>query len=164
MKYLILIIALLALSPLVYPEATRGTLFPPLQEDGLTGAEIPDTAGKVVLVDFCASWCAPCRASFPAYSRLQQEFGPKGLVIIGVSIDTDPDKYQAMVKKLRPGFTVLNDPSHKLVSKVQVPSMPTSYLIDRSGHIAGIRMGFHSGETESDLRDAIKRLLAQNQS
>lgn len=142
-------------------EPARTTLFPSIADKGLTGAPLPDITGKVVLIDFCASWCAPCRASFPAYNRLMQQFGAKGFMVIGISVDTDPEAYAAMLRKLRPDFVVLNDAQHKLVSLVQVPGMPTSYLIDRSGRIAAVRIGFHSGETEENLRQAIAALVAE---
>ncbi len=156
-------LAVAAPGPQLRAQATRGVPFPSLADAGLTGGSLPDLAGKVVLIDFCASWCAPCRASFPAYTRLEKEFGPRGLVILGISIDKDPAAFAAMVKKLRPGFAILNDSTQKLVSEVQVPGMPTSYLLDRSGHIAAIRIGFHSGQTEDELRANIERLLAQPQ-
>ncbi|HZZ56580.1 MAG TPA: TlpA disulfide reductase family protein [Opitutaceae bacterium] len=151
----------LACSVALHGQANRAVAFPSLSDQGLTGAPIPDLAGKVVLVDFCASWCAPCRASFPAYNRLLEEFGPKGFMVVGVSVDTDPAAYAAMLRKLHPSFVVLNDPQHKLVSLVQVPGMPTSYLIDRAGKVAGVRIGFHSGDTENELRRAIARLVAE---
>jgi len=135
--------------------------FPSLASGGLTGASVPDTGGKIVLVDFCASWCVPCRFSFPVYTRLQQDYGTKGLVVIGISIDTKPDQYQAMLRKLKPGFVVLNDASQNLVSQVKVPGMPTSYLLDRSGRIAAVKIGFHSEKTEKELRASIESLLAE---
>ena len=55
----------------------------------LAGAKLPDTAGKVVLVDFWASWCVPCKASFPALNKLQQQYAAKGLVIIGIGVDDE---------------------------------------------------------------------------
>lgn len=142
-------------------QAPRPVLFPSFADKGLTGAPLPDTAGKVVLVDFCASWCAPCRSSFPAYNRLQQQFGAKGFLVVGVSVDTDPAAFAALRQKLHPSFLLLNDAQHKLVSLVQVPGMPTSYLVDRKGHIAAVRIGFHSGETEDQLRRAIAALVAE---
>ncbi|HEY3757326.1 MAG TPA: TlpA disulfide reductase family protein [Opitutaceae bacterium] len=160
-KWFKLLPFLLAGAVLASAEPARNVKFPSLVDKGLTGGPIPDLAGKVVLVDFCASWCAPCRSSFPAYNRLQDEFGPKGFLIVAVSIDTDPSAYASMIKKLKPSFVVLNDAQHKLVAEVQAPGMPTSYLIDRTGKVAAVRIGFHSGSTEDELRQSITQLLAE---
>jgi len=142
-------------------DAPDRVLFPLLAGGALTGASVPDTDGKIVLVDFCASWCVPCRYSFPVYTRLQQDYGAKGLVVIGISVDSNPDQYHSMLQKLKPGFVVLNDASQNLVSQVKVPGMPTSYLLDRSGRIVAVKIGFHSDTTEKELRTSIESLLAE---
>jgi thiol-disulfide isomerase/thioredoxin len=153
--------ALLLLAPLPGRAALRvGDLFPPLASSGLGAKPLPETAGSVVLVDFWASWCAPCRASFPAYSRLNAEFAPKGLVIIAVGVDRDPAAYEAFVKKEGPVFFVALDRDQKLVSAVGIPTMPTSYLLDRQGRVRFIHPGFHDPGTEALLRSEIETLLA----
>lgn len=154
-----LVMALAVKSP-ARADVRVGDTFPTLAEAGLSGAALPDTSGKVVLVDFCASWCAPCKASFPVYSKLQAEYGPKGLVIIGVSVDNQPSAYESLVKKLHPGFVVVNDGANKLVAKVNVPAMPTSFLLDRNGKVLAMHREFHSGSTEAELRKDIEQALA----
>jgi thiol-disulfide isomerase/thioredoxin len=142
-------------------QATPGTQFPPLASAGLTGGALPDTAGKVVLVDFWASWCAPCKASFPSYSRLQADYAARGLVIVAVSVDEDPALYAAFVAKYKPAFATLNDAGHSLVRSVEVPTMPTSYLLDRSGKVRFTHAGFHGDETVRQLTREIDTLLAE---
>jgi thiol-disulfide isomerase/thioredoxin len=127
----------------------------------LAGVQLPATQGKVVLVDFWASWCAPCKASFPAYSRLNDEFASKGLVVIAVSVDEKPAAYEAFVQKRKPAFFVALDQSQKLVQRVQVPTMPTSYLIDRGGKVRFVHQGFHGAETEEAERKEIEALLEE---
>jgi thiol-disulfide isomerase/thioredoxin len=85
---------------------------------GLTGSELPDTNGRVVLVDFWASWCAPCKASFPAFSRLHADYAARGLLIIAVSVDEKPAAYSAFIKKMTPPFSVMRDAKQKLVADV----------------------------------------------
>ncbi len=140
-------------------QVVPGNPFPSLAAAGLTGGTLPDTAGKVVFVDFWASWCAPCKASFPAYSQLQTAYAARGLAIVAVSVDDDPANYAAFVAKYKPAFATVNDAGHKLVSVVQVPTMPTCYLIDRSGKVRFMHAGFHGGETERALRTEIETLL-----
>src|SRR5471032_785642 len=110
-------------------QVAPGAVFPSLAVDGLAGGPAPATAGKVVIVDFWASWCAPCRASFPVYSKLQEAYAARGLVVIGVSVDDSASAYSAFVAKHAPSFAVVHDSKHTLVGQVQVPTMPTSYLI-----------------------------------
>ncbi len=153
------LLAALALDSRAQAQIKPGDQFPSLGAAGLTGAALPEIAGKVVLVDFCASWCAPCRASFPVYTKLQSEYAAKGLVILAVSVDEHPSDYLAMVKKLHPGFVVVNDAGQKLVGSVQPDSMPTSYLLDRTGKVLSVHVGYHSGSTEKELRQELDRVL-----
>jgi thiol-disulfide isomerase/thioredoxin len=147
------------LAPVMPAQVAPGGTFPALAESGLTGGSLPDTSGKVVFVDFWASWCAPCKASFPAYSQLNTDYASRGLVIVAVSVDDSPDAFAGFVAKMKPSFATFNDGQHKLVSAVQVPTMPTCYLIDRTGKVRFMHAGFHGGQTERDLRGEIETLL-----
>ncbi len=136
-----------------------GDVFPALDQAGLAGS-LPDTAGKVVLVDFWASWCAPCKASFPALARLYNDYGSRGLVVVAVSVDEKASAYTAFVQKFNPPFAVPHDQAQKLVSAVRVPTMPSTYLLDRSGRVRFLHRGFQGKETESEMRRQIEALLA----
>lgn len=138
-----------------------GDLFPRLDPAVLTGGPVPDTSGKVVFVDFWASWCAPCKASFPAYSQLNAAYAGRGLVIVAVSVDDSPGAYAAFVARMQPSFATVEDAQHKLVGAVQVPTMPSCYLIDRTGRVRFVHAGFHGGETDKDLRGEIESLLGE---
>src|SRR5512135_592052 len=98
----------LALSAAAFAEVKPGQPFPDLATHNLEGT-LPAYAGQVVLVDFWATWCAPCKASFPAYDSLQRELGDRGLTIIGVSVDKEEDRYTSFVEKFAPGFATLRD-------------------------------------------------------
>jgi thiol-disulfide isomerase/thioredoxin len=125
---------------------------------------LPATAGNVALVDFWASWCAPCKASFPAYGRLNAAYAAQGLVIVAVSVDQDPAAYAIFVKRYGPPFFVTRDADQKLVAAVDIPTMPTSYLIDRKGKVRFLHTGFHGDATEAELRHEIETLLAEKAS
>lgn len=151
------------LSPLSHAGSAvgAGDAFPPLRQAELVGQTLPPTAGKVLLIDFWASWCAPCKASFPAYARLNAEFAPRGLVIVAVGEDRVPAAYASFVAKLKPPFCVVRDSDQGLVAEVQVPTMPTSYLVDREGRTRYLHPGFHGADTERALRTEIEALLAE---
>jgi thiol-disulfide isomerase/thioredoxin len=135
-----------------------GDPLPDLSSAGAT----PTTAGRVVLLDFWASWCAPCKASFPAFARLHNEFKERGLVIIAVGIDEKDAAHQAFVRKMQPPFVTLHDRTHAIVAAAGAPAMPTSYLFGRDGRLRSIHEGFHGKQTESELRAEIETLLAED--
>ena len=137
-----------------------GDSFPSLAAAQLEGP-VPSTAGQVVLVDFWASWCSPCKASFPAYARLQGDYAGRGLVIVAVSVDQVPAAYAGFVRKLNPPFPTVRDARQKLVSAVDVPTMPSSYLVARDGTVRYVHAGFYGERTERELRQEIDSLLRE---
>jgi thiol-disulfide isomerase/thioredoxin len=138
-----------------HAETRVGDKFPPL------GAGAPAGAGQVTLVDFWASWCAPCKASFPAYARLQADYRKQGLVIVAVGEDESRSAFEAFVQKLAPPFVTVRDEAHLLVSQVKVPAMPTCYLLGRDGRVRFVHQGFHGAETDREIRRELDALLAE---
>jgi thiol-disulfide isomerase/thioredoxin len=149
------------LVPAVRAQLRPGDRFPAVTDVGLDSTA-PSFAGHVVIVDFWASWCAPCKASFPAYTKLQADYAAQGLVVVAVSEDDDPAAYAAFVSRMKPGFFVTRDARHGLAEKVSVPTMPTSYVIDRSGKIRHVNAAFHGDRTERQIRSQIQSLLAES--
>jgi thiol-disulfide isomerase/thioredoxin len=135
-----------------------GDRFPSFAVAGLEG-NLPPTEGKIVLVDFWASWCSPCKASFPAFGRLQADFAGRGLTIVAVSVDEDSAAYDAFLKKMQPTFFTARDSAHELAKAVDVPAMPSSFLIGRDGRVRYLHRGFHGSETDQQLRTEIEQLL-----
>lgn len=163
-KFLLLAASVLGLGLSAEAQVKAGDPFPPLalaQSAAPNSARLPETEGKVVLVDFWASWCAPCKASFPAYARLHADYAARGLLIVAVSVDDDAAAYASFAKKLAPPFWVLRDETKKLVRMVKVPAMPTSYLVGRDGKVRFMHVGFHSEDTERSLRSEIESLLGE---
>ncbi len=158
---ILFLIALTSLSSVaVHAQLSPGELFPSLTGAALTGGAVPATEGKVVLVDFWASWCAPCKASFPAFAKIHADYAAKGLVIVAVSVDEKEPAYVAFVKKWQPPFAALLDQEQKLVQAVKVPTMPTSYLLGRDGRVRFVHTGFHGSATEAEIRKHIETVLA----
>jgi thiol-disulfide isomerase/thioredoxin len=160
LKHLVIAAALLVFSQAGAEDPTAGSPLPELQSL-LPGARLPDTAGKVVLVDFWASWCEPCRASFPALQRLHQKYAARGLVVVGIGVDEEADAFQAFAKRQRVGFSLVHDAGQKAVARFNPATMPTSYLVDRKGKIRHVHRGFQAGGTEAEYVREIEALLAE---
>jgi thiol-disulfide isomerase/thioredoxin len=143
-------------------ELKPGDPFPSLAKSDLTDGRVPATGGKVVLVDFWASWCAPCRASFPAYAKLQSDYASRDLLIVAVSVDQDPAAFAAFRERYQPPFVTVLDQSQQLVRQVDVPAMPTCYLVGRDQRVRYVHRGYHGAETERELRREIDQLLAES--
>ena len=157
------LVATLALSVLgaflaVAAPLKEGDAFPNLNQFGLEGT-VPDIHGKVVIVDFFASWCHPCQESFPVMEELYQQYAGKGLVIIAVNVDKNKADMDDFLKTHPATFVILRDASNKLVSQVKIPTMPSSFLLDRDGKIHAFHRGFKGDETKKKYTEEIEALL-----
>ncbi len=157
-----LAIAAVSLAALTFASGARaGTrpAAPDLVVRDLNGATVRLSAlkGKVVLVDYWATWCGPCRMEIPHLKKLHAELGPKGLVILGLSVDHQGvEVVRRFVKKnALPWTTALAD-ERALSAFGEVRAIPTAILIDREGRIAGRLVGY---QDEARLRAAVKPLL-----
>jgi cytochrome c biogenesis protein CcmG/thiol:disulfide interchange protein DsbE len=116
--------------------------------------------GKVVLVDFWASWCGPCLQSFPWMNDLHTRHGGDGLVIVAVNVDQDRALADAFLKKIPPQFRVEYDAAGSLAQQFGVEAMPTSFLIDRAGRVRVRHAGFREKHRE-DREQQIVQLLKE---
>ena len=140
-------------------ELKVGDTFPDLRQFELVGELPRELQGKIVLVDFWASWCAPCKLSFPVLNDLSARFGARGLVVVGISVDESKAAMQEFLKQNAPRFTVVHDARQKLVQRVDVASMPTSFIMDGSGKVRFIHSGFHGDKTRDEYAREIESLL-----
>ena len=108
---------------------------------------LSQAAGKVAVVDFWATWCDPCRDSFPAYQQMVDKFSGK-LVVIGVSVDDEPDGIDKFASDTGAKFPLVWDKNQSLSKSYQPPTMPTSYILDKSGIVRFVHAGFHSGDEQ----------------
>ena len=111
-------------------------------------AELGELKGKVVWVDFWASWCVPCRHSFPWMNQMQQKYAGQGLQIIGVNLDDDKSAADKFLRETPATFTLKFDPAGTLARKFDVQAMPSSYLLDASGNVIAKHFGFKLGDAE----------------
>jgi thiol-disulfide isomerase/thioredoxin len=136
----------------------EGSPFPDLARSGVEG-RLPDLRGKIVLVDFFASWCEPCQEAFPVMEELYQKYGSKGFVIVAVNVDTKKKDMDEFLKKHSTSFTVVRDTANKLVEEVKIPTLPTSFLLDRKGNVYAVHHGFRGEETRKQYTAEIELLL-----
>ncbi|MBX9620909.1 MAG: TlpA family protein disulfide reductase [Alphaproteobacteria bacterium] len=116
--------------------------------------------GKIAIVDFWASWCEPCKASFAAYNELLNKYGDKGLVIVGINIDNEKEKALGFLAENPAHFLVAADPDKKVAEAYNLPTMPTSYIIGRDGNILYTHAGYHEGdlaEMEQEVENALNQ-------
>lgn len=100
-----------------------------------------DHHGKVVLINFWATWCPPCLAEMPAMERLWQQYRDSGFVMVAVSVDTDPAKVKPFVAEHKLTFPVVLDPRMEVAARYGVRALPSSFLVDRAGNLAGLAIG-----------------------
>ena len=122
--------------------------------------KLEEMRGQVVYVDFWASWCAPCRKSFPWLNEMQAKYGEQGLTIIGINVDKDQKLAENFLKKNPAKFKMVYDPDGKLASQYKLIGMPSAYLIDKEGNIQHSHVGFRVSKQQS-YEDSIQHLLNQ---
>ena len=114
--------------------------------------------GHVVYLDFWASWCGPCRQSFPWMQTLKNTYEDQGLTIVAVNLDADRVDAEKFLKQFKPTFDVRFDPEGKLAELYKVKTMPSSVLIDRHGVTRFTHMGFRpvdGAEYETQVRELL---------
>lgn len=116
--------------------------------------------GKVVLLDFWASWCAPCRRSFPWMNELQQRHAAAGLAVLAVNVDHDRALADAFLRDVPVSFRLEFDPAGALAQRFDVQAMPTSFLLDRHGQVRMRHAGFREAQ-RAEREDELKKLLEE---
>lgn len=116
--------------------------------------------GRVSYVDFWASWCGPCRISLPAIDAIHQELQGRGFQAIAISVDVVEEDATDFLARYPVSYPVLLDASGKVGKTFAVNGMPSGYLVDRSGQVRAVHVGFRKGD-EVALREEILALLAE---
>lgn len=157
-------ISVVALASIMLCSLAQGTPLGHLAPDfelsgnGATTVKLSALRGKVVYLDFWASWCGPCRQSFPWMNDLQSKYGSRGLQILGVNLDAKDADARKFLAENNGNFLLAFDPKGATPKLYGVKGMPTSYLIDREGRIVSEHSGFNFSKT-SGLEKEIEKLL-----
>ena len=116
--------------------------------------------GKVVYLDFWASWCLPCADSFPWMNQMHQQLADKGLVVIAVNLDEEKKQADDFLNIIPASFNIVYDQKADLAELYKVKGMPSSYIFDRSGKLVKTHIGFKNDDAAS-LRQHIETVLNQ---
>jgi thiol-disulfide isomerase/thioredoxin len=129
-----------------------------VHDEAGVATELSGLKGKVTYIDFWASWCPPCRESFPFMNQLVERYGKDGLNVVAISVDRDRALADKALKRLVPQFKVMFDPSGEAAKAFKLPTMPTSFVIDAEGRVRSVKRGFRDGE-KAELEKTISELL-----
>jgi len=130
------------------------------QSSAATSFDLEEYAGKVVVLDFWASWCVPCRRSFPWLNTMHEKYGDDGLVIVGVNLDLDRAEAERFLGEFPASFDIVYDEDKGLAKQYEVIAMPSSYLIGRDGRILERHLGFKV-KKQADYEAAIVSALGK---
>ncbi|MCK4674345.1 MAG: TlpA family protein disulfide reductase [Gammaproteobacteria bacterium] len=132
---------------------------PEINLPGIDGdVKLESLKGKVVYLDFWASWCKPCVKSFPWMNEMKRSYADKGFEILAVNLDKDRKLADEFLKKMDVNFKVAFDESGKSAAAYKLKGMPSSYLIGRDGKVYASHIGFREKD-KAQLEQAIKELL-----
>ncbi len=157
---------LIALSFLGHPAfpATLGDQAPQFSLPQLNNGhivELTDYRGKVIYLDFWASWCPPCRVSIPEIESMQKTLSNEDFEVLAINLDKDKHAARQFLKRFPVSYTVLSDINGKVAKDYALPGMPTSYVVSKNGEVTMVHKGFKSGDM-AKISAHIKRLLHEN--
>jgi peroxiredoxin len=122
--------------------------------------KLSEYRGQVVMINFWASWCAPCRQEMPLLNHIYEQYRKVGFTLLGVNVDDRSETAQALAKQLGASFPILFDADKQVSHRYDVDAMPSTVLIDRGGKVRYIHRGYHSGyEAQYDAQ--VRELLKQ---
>jgi len=121
---------------------------------------LADLRGQVVMLNFWASWCGPCRQEMPLLDELYSRYSGAGFTLLGVNVEADPKEADMLLKEIPVSFPILYDTTSKVSEQYKVSAMPSSVLIDCDGNMSYLHLGYKPGD-EKEYQKRIKGLLRQ---
>ncbi len=121
---------------------------------------LSDLRGEIILLNFWASWCGPCRQEMPILDAIHKKYSPLGFQVLGVNVDLTSDKAADYLSSTPVNFPVLYDPKNEVSKLYNVSAMPSTAIIDRDGYVRYVHEGYKSGD-EDTYHEKIKALMRE---
>ncbi|MEM9384359.1 MAG: TlpA disulfide reductase family protein [Pseudomonadota bacterium] len=131
-----------------------------LRSLGGDNVRLSELRGQVVMINFWASWCGPCRQEMPLLEALYQRYNPLGFELLGVNVEQDVDDAKRWLADTSVSFPVLLDPTNQLTKMYQVKAMPSTILVDRDGNVRHLHKGYKPGD-ENTYQDLVRSLIRE---
>lgn len=131
-----------------------------LQSSTGENVRLAEQRGQVVMLNFWASWCGPCRTEMPLLDEMSKRYSAAGFVLYGVNVEEDNTDAKKLIKDLGVTFPILYDTESKASSLYNVDAMPTTVVIDKKGEIRYVNRGYKPGD-ENKYRDQIRELIKE---
>ncbi len=131
-----------------------------LKSLGGKNLKLSEMAGNVVLINFWASWCGPCREEMPLLNDLHNKYQPLGFTVLGINVEEQTDMARGFLKDYPVDFPVLLDDKNQVSKLYDVVAMPTTVVVDRDGKLRFLHKGYKSGD-EKKYRDMVKQLIRE---
>lgn len=140
------------------PSLEGETVVPAQSGSGKTKLSLARLKGKVVVVDFWATWCEPCKKSFPKLEALRAKWNASGVELVGVSEDDDPTGIKEFAVTHDANFPLMWDKGKSIAGRWHPPNMPSTFVVDKKGVVRFVHFGYHEGE-ETEIENEVKSLL-----
>ena len=158
------VIGVAALGVTLTPTARAGTPAPApdFALPAMDGSELrlSDLKGQVVMINFWATWCGPCRQEMPLLQQLQVKYEPLGFTLVGINVEPESAGARAWLEKVPVTFPILFDRQNQVAERFGVQGMPSSVFVDRSGRVRHVHRGYQPGD-ESKYADMIRSLVKE---
>lgn len=122
--------------------------------------KLSELRGQVVLLNFWASWCGPCRQEMPLLEKLQQRYSALGFTVLGVNVEEDSSKAKSLLKDIPVSFPILFDTLNTVSKQYKVSAMPSTVMIDRNGNMRYLHKGYKPGD-EAQYKKWVKQLVKE---
>jgi peroxiredoxin len=154
------VLAALALAPALAGEVKGSAPDFNLPARAGQAVSLSSLKGQVVLINFWASWCGPCRKEMPVLDQLYQRYKPLGFTLLGVNVEEDSAAAETWLKETPVSFPILFDRRNAVSKLYDVTAMPSTVLVDRQGHVRYLHFGYNAG-TENEYQDQIRSLVKE---
>jgi thiol-disulfide isomerase/thioredoxin len=156
----IVVAAVLLAAPVLAGDSAGPAAAFSLQSRAGKTVALADLKGQVVLINFWATWCGPCRKEMPLLEQIQKKYGPLGFTMVGINVEEDTRLMETFLKDVPVTFPILLDPANGVSKLYNVAAMPSTVIVDRKGNVRFIHQGYVPGD-EGKYQDMIRQLIRE---